>query len=401
MRAVLTVNLTVRCTARFAEMAWMQRRSELGMLCREALAGGGRLDRETVDRVLPGVTDVGAENLVRACAVLGLCDRRGSLTPLAEDVARNDEAPVPEQGVFALWWVQHPLIGVRVLGARRLPADNGVRTQDLSPHSVPDLRGRIFASAIDPTERFVVRGLRGASEQGCELELSSAARCTLQWTLDFTKGTDAWRFLGQMEDPTKDGVSMAPMRSTPESTGADLGAVLVSLADGPLATLGRWNGRTQRLATPFDALAPRECEDFLVRREFSNVEVPGHGTFSRLELHDLPVEPSSKADAQRWSEGRLSRWFDAHPGYWPRAEVIRAYRSLVDETPLAPFVPTLPSHRAMLDEAAPSPVRYWCLAAPVDLALIEVPATQLAAVSTEPARVAPPLSMPLDLNGVP
>ena len=179
---------------------------------------------------------------------------------------------------------------------------------------------------------------------------------------------------------------MVPLRPTPASRGTDLGVVLAAWADGPLASIGRWNASTVRLATPLGSLTSDECETFRVRRTFTNVAVPGCGSFSRLDLQDLPIEPTSKGEAQRWSERRLSRWLESNPGYCRRAELIRAFRALVDETPLAPFAPSLPAHDALLAEAMQTPSRYWSLAAPVDLALDPVPDAQLAAVVVEPPR---------------
>lgn len=386
MRAVLTTELTVRCTAVFAEMAWMQRRPELGMLCRAALAQGSRLDPSTVARLLPGVTDAGAANLLRGCALLGLCDRQGVLTVLASEVAQHDEVPVPEQGVFALWWVEHLLFGARALGARRLPSEHGPRIDEVTALSMPDLRGPVFSSVVDPTERFVVRSLPSTADARYEVHRPTAARCTLRWTLDFEKGADAWELVGQMEDPGARDGALVPLRPTPTSRGADLGAVLAAWADGPLASIGRWSATTARLAMPLGSLTLDECETFRVRRSFSNVAVPGCGSFARLELQDLPVEPVSKMEAQRWSERRLSRWFASNSGYCRRGDLIRTFRTLVDETPLAPFAPSLPAHETLLAEALQTPTRYWSLAAPVDLALDPVPVAELAAVVVEPPR---------------
>ena len=75
----------------------------------------------------------------------------------------------------------------------------------------------------------------------------------------------------------------------------------------------------------------------------------------------------------------MARWFDGNPGFWRRSDVIRAFRSLVDETPLAGFAPAVPAHDALLADAARAPARFWSLAAPVDLALHAVPHAQLSA----------------------
>ena len=61
-------------------MAWLERRPELELLCRAAQSDGGLISGATVQQVLPGLSDIGADNVVSWCRMLQLCDEKGGLT---------------------------------------------------------------------------------------------------------------------------------------------------------------------------------------------------------------------------------------------------------------------------------------------------------------------------------
>jgi hypothetical protein len=72
MRCVLTAEILVSRVAVFAEMAWMERRPELGLLCRVARENGNRVTTAIVQSALPGLPDAGATNVLAWCRMLGL-----------------------------------------------------------------------------------------------------------------------------------------------------------------------------------------------------------------------------------------------------------------------------------------------------------------------------------------
>lgn len=111
MRCVLTTETPESRVAVAAEIAWMERRPELDLLCRTAREHDNRMTTAVVQSAVPGLPDSGANNVIAWCNMLGPCDGRGGLTALAEDVADADEAPVPEQGVNSLWLTQPPVLG--------------------------------------------------------------------------------------------------------------------------------------------------------------------------------------------------------------------------------------------------------------------------------------------------
>ena len=120
MKAELVCPIPVHRIAVFAEMAWLERRPELGVLCRSAQDNHNQISVPIVQAVVPSIETSGAHNVIAWCRMLGLCDAGGVLTSLGQDVAQKSEAPVPEQGVFGLWLAQHPLLGRRILSADRM-----------------------------------------------------------------------------------------------------------------------------------------------------------------------------------------------------------------------------------------------------------------------------------------
>ena len=64
MKTTLSADISVSHIAVFAEMAWLERRPELGQLCRSAASNGNRLTPAVVQLALPGLSDHAANNVV-------------------------------------------------------------------------------------------------------------------------------------------------------------------------------------------------------------------------------------------------------------------------------------------------------------------------------------------------
>lgn len=368
MRCVLTTDIPVSRVAAFAEMAWMVRRPELGLLCRTAREHGNRITTAVVQSALPGLPDAGANNVIAWCKVLGLCDERGGLMALGEDVADSDEAPEPEQGVYGMWLAEHPILGRRVLAVERLASNRDHRFESIEPLMVDPDRGKVFRSVLNGKERFMVRDLPTNHGQPGGLVGDTRATCRLRWTLDFDQARDQWQLDGVIEAPQGNGKhAMRPMQHEPESDGLDLWNLASTWATGPLSSVGRWQAGERRLAVAFNSLAEAELDSFRKTVTLRRVEIPGKGAYDNVTLEDVPVGPAAAQDAQRWAMVRLERHLSVKPGYRSRAEVREQFAQLTEDTALEVFAPTLPSHDDLLLQASKDPERFWSLAAPVDL----------------------------------
>jgi hypothetical protein len=368
MRCVLTTQIPVSRVAVFAEMAWLERRPELGLLCRAAHEQGNRITTAVVQSALPGLPDAGANNVIGWCRMLGLSDGQGALTALAEQVANDNEAPVPEQGVYDLWLAQHPVLGRRVLAVERLASNRDECFESIEPLPVDPDRDRVFRSVLDDKERFMVRDLPTNHGQPGGRIGDTMATCRLRWTLDFDQDRDQWQLDGTIEAPQGNGKhAMRPMQHRPESDGLDLWHLASTWATGPLSAFGRWQAGDRRLAVAFDGLAEGELDTFRKTLALRRVEIPGKGVYENVTLEDVPVGPASAQDAQRWAMARFDRHLSAKPGYRSLAEVREQFAQLTEDTPLETFAPTLPSHDDLLTQAGKDPERFWSLAAPVDL----------------------------------
>lgn len=379
MKISLSVEVPVERFAAFAELAWLERRPELGLLCRAARDGGSRrISADTVAAVLPGLTPAGAHNIARWCEALGLCDAAGGLTGLGEDVAQTDEAPVPEQGVYDLWLARHPLIGNRLLAVERLASRRDGRFELVEPLAHPPDRGVVFRSTHDPRERFVLRSFPVNHDQVGVLRRDTQATCRIRWMLDSTAERDRWQLDGRIERAG----SLVSIQHEPELSGLDPWALVEHWATGPLARHGRWDPRARRLAVPFEGLAVAEQDRFARTLTLGPVEVPGKGRHAEAKLEDVPLGPASAADAQRWAMARLWRRLAHQPRYRSRGDVRALFVSLCEGTPLEPYMPTLPPHAELVDGEllAREPEVFWSLVAPVDLAPTLPTAEQLDAL---------------------
>lgn len=366
MKAVLTSSIPVERFAVFAEMACLERRPELGMLCRAARDNDNEITAAVVQSVLPGVTEAGAYNIIQWCGLLELCDRRGGLTALGEDVADTDEAPVPEQGVYDCWMVSHPVLGRRLLAVDRLAPSRDQRFDLIKPLRLPPDLGVTFSSVRDPAQRFIVRALPTNHQQVGVVRQSTRATCRFRWTLDFTVEQDSWHLDGTIES-TQGG--MVPIEHGAEAEGLDVWAVAHVWGRGPLAQYGRWLPQPRQLAVAFSDISSEEQETFRKSIELTEAEVPGKGRYQQVSLEDVPICPRSAEDAQDWAMARLRTRLSDSRRYRSRSEVRQLFAGLVEGTPLEQHRPVLPSHS---DLVADERVRnddelFWSLVAPVDL----------------------------------
>lgn len=366
MKAVLTSSIPVERFAVFAEMAWLERRPELGMLCRAARDNGNEITAAVVQSVLPGVAEAGAHNIIQWCRQLELCDRRGGLTALGEDVADTDEAPVPEQGVYDCWMVSHPVLGRRLLAVDRLAPSRDQRFDLIKPLRLPPDPGVTFSSVRDPAQRFIVRALPTNHQEVGVLRQSTRATCRFRWTLDFAAEQDSWRLDGTIES-TQGG--MVPIEHGAEADGLDVWAVADVWGRGCLAQYGRWLPQDRQLAVAFSDISSKEQETFRKSLELAEAEVPGKGTYQQVSLEDVAICPRSAEDAQEWAMARLRSKLSNSRGYRSRSEVRQLFAGLTEGTPLEQHCPVLPSHGDLVADKQVSndDELFWSLVAPVDL----------------------------------
>ena len=379
MRVTLSSELSVVRIAVFAEMAWLERRPELGLLCRMAREQGNRISVATVQSALPGLAETGARNVVAWCGTLGLCDPRGGLTALGEDVAERDEAPVPEQGVYDMWLAQHPVFGCRILAVERLSSSRDPRFDAIKDLPIAPDRGVVFRSVVDPKERYVLRDLPTNHGHAGFVPRATRASGRFRWTLDFEAESDSWQLDGVIEAPNSHAkAAMKAVQHERETDGLDLWNLVANWATGPLSPFGRWQSSERRLSVSFQGLVQAEIESFRKSLALGRVEVPGRGSYDDVLLEDVPVGPASADDAQQWAMARFDHHLATRPAYRSRAEVRELFADLTEGTPLERFSPTLPAHDDLLAHVSDDRGRFWSLAASVDLAPQQVEREDLA-----------------------
>jgi hypothetical protein len=366
VRTELTADVTVVRYAVFAELAWLERRPELGMICQLGRQAGGHITPAVIQQALPGLADVASANVVRWCRDLGLCDPSGSLTGLGASVADTNEAPVPEQGVFDVWAAMGPLLGARMLHVERVTSTQDTRfgLDDIRPVPIEPERGRIFASVVDPHNRFVLRSFPSNHGMAGALPRTTNAQCRVRWLLDWQHGVSEVRLEGAIDTS----LGSRAIKFEPEQVDIDLWRLMDSWAHGVLRPHGQWSARSRWLAVTFADLSVAEQESFTKELVIGDVEVPGFGHWSDVRLSEVPIGPATADDAATWAMRRLDRVLRDTETPLTRAEVRQHYAKVTESTPLASGQPTLPSHHTLLEEYRDSPEVYWRLAAAVDLA---------------------------------
>ena len=400
MKVVLTSEIPVSRVATFAELAWLERRPELGLLCRTATENGNRLTVATVQAALPGLADAGATNVIKWAETLRLCDTSGGLTKLGSEVAEHDEAPVPEQGVYWLWLVEHPVLGQRVLAAERVTSNRDQRFNSIEPVAVEVDLGKVFRSVVDPKERFIVRDLPSNHDQSGAVRGTTNTNCHLRWTLDFSAGRDQWQLQGTIERPQAGGKhAMGPIKHEPEPDGLELWRTL-ELISTALRQFGDWDSTKRLLAIPASTLKGNEARTF--RRSFTvpRIELPKKGVYQNAQFEDVPIGPRNAVDAQRWAMELFERELTEKPAYRSRAAVRTRFAELTEDTPLEAFGVTLPSHDELLKQALDDRARFWALAAAVDLAPFPTSQEDLGALRIGAPAASTPVPTPAEQTHV-
>ncbi|TNE43164.1 MAG: hypothetical protein EP343_34725 [Deltaproteobacteria bacterium] len=323
------------------------------------------------------MSHVGAKNIIEWCSSLNLCDNRGHLQKLGEDTAETDEAPVPEQGVFEVWAAQHPLFGSRWLHVERITSQTDHRFEHLESLPLyPDI-GNSWQSVIDPTKRYVLRGLPSQSmEVQCFRGVTNSS-CRIRWSFDFTEGTNQWQMEGALDPERK----LRAIQHNPESVPLDLWKLFERWASWHLAEKGQWNTEQHYMAVSFAELTEDAQETFVQNFSILELEVPGYGSYANVEFQNVPIGPNSESDASQWAVARLTRRIKEDRRYRTRNDVRRYFVELVEGTPLELFQPSLPSHTELLDEFSGLGEMFWSLAAPVDLAPFVPGAQELASLT--------------------
>ncbi len=378
MRLTLQSELSVRCIAVFAEMAWMERRPELGQLCRAA-CDSGLLDRDAIEAVLPGIPDQGVDHLLNACLEWGLCDDQFHLTHLGERLAETDEAPIPEQGLYKMWIIDDPAVGCQILAVERLSSSWDLRFEDPHPLKNPPPCHQVFTSVIDD-RKFMVRGFPANHDELECLEMPTEAHCQLLRVYDFEQERQQTLLTGQIEAPL--GRGLCPIQQAPEERSMPL---FHWVEHWDFGTQGEWDPKHHWLAVPLSTLSDREKDHFEKTITLDLIEIPEQGIFENVTLESVPLGPQSAAAAQVWAMDCFDRALAKNGSPLSYSAICALFDRFTVGTPLEPFHPKMPSKEELLQKAQAEGdlSQYWGWAAAFDLALDQEPEINLDAYFEE------------------
>lgn len=386
MRCELVQPLDVQRFAAFAEMAVYVKRPEMQALCRTALKGGGVITHEAVRSVLPDASDVACRNIIDWCREIGLCDDRARLTEPGEQAAREDgEAPLLEQGVYAMWGVEHPVLGGRILHWERIRID---RNDEGTPAPLPMTidRRQVWRSVITGMG-FEVRELPSVnSEPLGYTDPQHQSTCEFRWAIDFRAGLSQWVLAGRIAGG-RDG-DPGSIRSTPADRPCDLRVLADRWMRGVNPVEGRWNPQHRRLDVPF-----KDATDESVRKTFqttvllAEAEGPDGDIYEDVRITEVPVGPATPDDARRWMLWRLRRRL-SEPGYRSLDQLNVDYAAVTESTPLEAMT-AAPEPEEILKDARNERSVFWRVAAGLDLTCEPRAATAPATKAASSAQSSP------------
>ncbi len=377
MRCTLTASIKVERLAVLAEMGWLERRPELQVLCRAARENGGRLTREVAREALgAGVGDRVAENIASWCRDVLLIDAHGALTSHGLEAAESGLVAEPEMGVYEWWCATHPLMGTRILHARRRAATRDGRLEDTSPLPLRPPVGVVFTSVVSPDQRFLLRGFPQRHGEVACMKVMSDDQVSLRWDLDFKRRENSWRLEGDLSVAVG---AKSPIRAPQERFNIDIGSVFARWAEQQLAARGAWDATEGIFRMRFADVSPTARDSFRERLDIPKADVPSVGVFGSVTVDDVPVGPAVERDARDWATARLMDLLTRDPRHRSRIELRRRFADLVEGTPLERWRTELPAHAKFLDGLAAKPELYWRVAAAADLAPVPLDAAELAA----------------------
>jgi len=352
----------------FAEIAPFEPRPELQWLC-AAADDDGVVRAEHLRDALPGLTEVGADNILAAARDLGLVGRDGHVTTLGIETASTGRAPVPELGVYRFAGYHDPLLGHGFATVARISATAWHAADAM--HNRPLRLQANEAIALPDGRRIVYRnGGARATAEVCRLQPNVTVLATATVVHDEPVALELAATGPGSEDA-------AALVAHPPEAAVALRAG--ELRDRVLAevTEGAWQGTW--LAVAWTGITSEERTRFVRKKVAPPEPVIIDGVrWSITRIVDVPIGPDSDACAQMWADERFEARLAKTTGPLSRRTIADLYVEAVEDTVLAGFDIEAPAHDRIVARDD-TPEWFWRTQAPVDLAPAPVSPERLTA----------------------
>ena len=318
---------------------------------------------------LPGRPAVLARRLLEVCERAGLLKVEAGVVSAITDAGERAVADgcvfVEEYSTWRAWWSEDSLLPHALL---RLELENEPKARDevVRPRG-QDRTPLSFMPAPQPLSRLLHKALKiPAGDKLREAELREVGKCAdfravegADLLVELTEeGSATIRAVGQVDDARLEW-DLAP----PDLFFSELWESLRA-ANGIEAS---WNSARGKLRVAFDPALGDALTLFRTSLKLASPDVPELGSFEQGTVHDVPIEPATEDDAQKWADWLLGQGITDY--LWPDAFASRSRE----------VAARFPHHRVRMSTAAqlaarlrgniaqPAEPRYWHVQAPLDL----------------------------------
>ncbi len=375
MRIALTRAIELTAFEVVMEIGRAEKRRDILAVLMKARELGSRITPEDVcTYLLIGRPVALGRTVVSRCQEYGLLDLDGRLTPLGEYGLEHERVFNPERGRYRVLCTQDPLVPQTLLSLKEVPepyADEVVQRRKRAKGS-----GATSPPPEDQPLPGWISSLEGKTvtpvDSGEEIRVLKAELRCVKGTVEAEEKLSLLWALSPEDDPTLEVRGFARRVLDPPP---------VSYEEVFLDLLGErrpdWDPEVGVLRVGFEEMSDAERSSFRKDLHVEKSVVGRYGAFDATEIHDVPLGPRTRADAQRWASWTLDQSISTYLSRGDYDHLVRRVVGLFPEFPVSlPKREELASalRRGVEERGERLPRAYWFLLAPIDLDMPEVSA---------------------------
>lgn len=342
--------------------------------------------RDVLKELLGNLPDVVGWRVIERCVALGLLERSAEqglaqLSEAGKAAVNTRSVLVPEEGIWRIFYSDDPLLPHALIHAERLDSGEAGKSSSgkngqvafptAAPRLIQDYKGGTPCLSLQDHRPFQLISL-APTHQGME---GPAAELIVEIVWEEGHPSPRITVAGSVKGMNKESLpiqaDLSPEVLTDQWSWEELHQELVFQATFvPMSELMHWrqlNGGKALIPACFENLPDASRKSFARDVTAISPRIEGLGeAFEDVTLRQMPLVPSSEADAQAWLE--WLQWENLLDHALPRQLEEKAEKLCQDFRFHQP-VPATPGELLARAHAERQDPRSWCLIAPADLGL--------------------------------